>query len=467
MIEPKAGASQTTLTQQDVENIPQGANIQISDLVLQLPGVAQDSTSQGDFHIRNEHGNVQYRVNGILLPDGVSGFAQFMETSFISQMSLITGILPAQYGFHTSGILDITTKTGAALGGGSVSAYGGSRNTFTQCVRIWRRRRADRLFLRRALFHHRSRPREPALGSERHSRPQRAGPGLRLHVDLARSEYKAQHDLRHGRGPLPNSQQSGAVADRTRPIRAFGSINSRYGITNFNSANINQNQYERNAYGVMAWQRSVGDVDAQLSYYSRYSDVHFVPDPINDLFFNNVSSDIFRSTFLNGIAGDGAYRLNGSHTIARRLSGERRRDIDQERLSRRNRSTRTATRSTPPFTIIDQSDMFGWQMGAYVQDEWKITPQVTLYSGLRFDQIYQYVDANQFSPRFNLTYQPWWSTLIHIGWGRYFTPPPQDLGRVFPEQLFDGTTNGTAYNGLGNNSGTNSCPNDRACPMSA
>jgi hypothetical protein len=92
-------------------------------------------------------------------------------------------------------------------------------------------------------------------------------------------------------------------------------------------------------------------------------------------------------------------------------------------------------------------------LGAYVQDEWKITPQLTLYSGLRFDQIYQYVDANQFSPRFNLTYQPWAPTVFHIGWGRYFTPPPQVLGRVFPAQLFDGTTNSAAYNGLSSNSG--------------
>ena len=29
--------------------------------------------SNPDFHVRNEYANVQYRINGILLPEGVSG----------------------------------------------------------------------------------------------------------------------------------------------------------------------------------------------------------------------------------------------------------------------------------------------------------------------------------------------------------------------------------------------------------
>ena len=89
VLEPKAGASQTELTQEDLSNLPQGSNINISDLVLQFPGVSQDSTSSGDFHVRNDHANVQYRINGILLPDGVSGFAQFLDTNFIDRMSLM------------------------------------------------------------------------------------------------------------------------------------------------------------------------------------------------------------------------------------------------------------------------------------------------------------------------------------------------------------------------------------------
>jgi outer membrane receptor for ferrienterochelin and colicin len=32
--------------------------------------------------------------------------------------------------------------------------------------------------------------------------------------------------------------------------------------------------------------------------------------------------------------------------------------------------------------------------GAYAQDDWRIMKQLTLNTGLRFDQMYGYVDAN-------------------------------------------------------------------------
>jgi len=56
-------------------------------------------------------------------------------------------------------------------------------------------------------------------------------------------------------------------------------------------------------------------------------------------------------------------------------------------------------------------------------DEWKITNQLTLNAGLRFDQMWQYVDANQLSPRISLTWKPYDGTTFHAGYTRTFTPP--------------------------------------------
>jgi hypothetical protein len=55
--------------------------------------------------------------------------------------------------------------------------------------------------------------------------------------------------------------------------------------------------------------------DVQLSYFNRYSSVHFIPDPIGDIIFNGVASEVFRSDFANGVTGDIAYRLNEAHTL--------------------------------------------------------------------------------------------------------------------------------------------------------
>jgi opacity protein-like surface antigen len=213
-----------------------------------------------------------------------------------------------------------------------------------------------------------------------------------------------------------------------------------FGKNFFDSTNINQRQYERNAYGVVAWQKSEGDLDMQAAYYSRYNDLHFVPDPVGDMLFNGVASDVYRSTFLNGISGDVSYRLNDAHTVRGGFF------VQGEQTQIKNISTvenldATGAAIDQPFNIPDGSNLFGWQLGGYVQDEWKLTDKLTFNYGLRFDQMFQYVDANQFSPRASFTYKPWWSTVFHIGYMRTFTPPPQVLGRPAVADPFVNTTN--------------------------
>jgi hypothetical protein len=125
------GTAPTNISHDTIEALPQGENATVEKILLQAPGVSQDSAASGNFHVRNEHANVQTRINGIMLPDGVSGFGTFLDTALIGNMSLITGALPAQYGLRTSGVLDIQTRSDAFNNGGTAGVYGGSRGTFT------------------------------------------------------------------------------------------------------------------------------------------------------------------------------------------------------------------------------------------------------------------------------------------------------------------------------------------------
>jgi outer membrane receptor protein involved in Fe transport len=94
-----------------------------------------------------------------------------------------------------------------------------------------------------------------------------------------------------------------------------------------------------------------------------------------------------------------------------------------------------------PFTITDDNSKLGWNIGTYIQDEWRLTNQLTLNAGLRFDQLYQFVDANQLSPRVALVYKPFEGTSIHAGYARYFTPPYQAQVGQANIALFTNTTN--------------------------
>ena len=101
-IQPSLGASTYYFGSEALETIPQGANAPLNQVLLQMPGVAQDSF--GQIHVRGDHANVQFRINGVQLPEGLSVFGQALETRFARSISLLTGALPAQYGFLTAGV---------------------------------------------------------------------------------------------------------------------------------------------------------------------------------------------------------------------------------------------------------------------------------------------------------------------------------------------------------------------------
>ncbi len=437
VILPKTGTNVYQMTQQDIDNIPGGANTQVDQVLLRAPGVTQDSAASGSFHLRNDHANVQFRINGILLPDGVTGFSQFIETSFIGSMALITGALPAQYGLHTTGLVDITTKTGAALGGGSVSVYGGSRQSLTPSFEYGGVTGQTEYFAA-------GRFQTTNLGLEN---PTSAADAIHDHAEIGKffaytstlvDEFTrlmtitGMSNAKYQIPANPGQPCCFMAPNASNPMTA-------YGIGNSDSAAINQNQYETNAFGVVAWQRSVENVDVQLSYFSRYNSIHFVPDPVGDLLLNGIASDVYRSTFENGISGDGAYRINEIHTIRAGFFASG----DQSQI-------KTAGTVEPldsngnsidaPFTVNDGSNKFGWLLGGYLQDEWKLTDKLTMNYGSRFDQMIAYVDKNQVSPRINFTYKPFWGTTFHAGYARYFTPPDQALGLPANVALFNNTT---------------------------
>jgi hypothetical protein len=130
------GTTSYEISHDDIQSLPQGVNqpvekvlLEVEKVLLEAPGVSQDSAS-GLLHVRNDHANVQFRINGVMLPDGVTGFGSILETNLIGSISLVTGALPAAFGLRTVGLVDITTRQNVFNYSGSISPYGGSRGTF-------------------------------------------------------------------------------------------------------------------------------------------------------------------------------------------------------------------------------------------------------------------------------------------------------------------------------------------------
>ena len=93
-----------------------------------MPGVVQDDEAQ--VHVDGEHEDLQWRVNGVMMPmDSFSGFGQIFNSFFVRRVSLLDGILPVTYGYRDAGVLDMVTKDGCSNPGGNVGFYGGQRET--------------------------------------------------------------------------------------------------------------------------------------------------------------------------------------------------------------------------------------------------------------------------------------------------------------------------------------------------
>ena len=123
-IAPALGASDYAFNRATLDKQPGGANTTLAGVLLQAPGVTQDS--DGAVHVRNEHGNLQYRLNGVIVPDSISGFGATFDQRIASSIDLITGTLPAQYGYRTSGVINLKTASGAFANGGEGGLYGDS-----------------------------------------------------------------------------------------------------------------------------------------------------------------------------------------------------------------------------------------------------------------------------------------------------------------------------------------------------
>ena len=422
MIDAPIGATSTQINHQAIEALPQGTNASLDKVLLQFPGVTQDSAASGELHVRNEHANIQYRINGIMLPDGVGAFGQILDTGIVGSLALLTGALPAQYGLRTAGVLDIQTRTDAFNNSGSVSVYGGSHGTITPSFEYGGTVGQTQYFVSGRFFQSNLGIENPTPSNNAiHDRTSQEKGFLYLSTVLdPTSRLTFMSGVSNGTYQIPNNP------GQTPNFNVNG-------VTNFDSSLLNEHQNEFNQFNVLAYQKSIDDIDLQVSYFNRYSQLHFYPDPVGDLVFNGVSSDVYRQSVVNGIQEDTAWRVGFAHTLRFGFS------VSAERSLVNNISTVlpvdpatgnqtdpvTGNPFGPPFTVFDSNSKTGWLIGTYLQDEWRINNQLTLNAGLRFDQMYQYVDANQLSPRVSLTWKPYDGTTFHAGYARNFTPPQQ------------------------------------------
>jgi len=438
-IAPSLGATSFFIGPQQIQDMPQGADAPFSQVLLRAPGIAGDSAANGDLHLRGEHGNLQYRINDVLLPEGITGFGLELDPRFVNSLQLITGSLPAQYGFHTAGVVDIQTKSGAFDPGGGASVSGGSFGTLRPSFEAGGSSGMLSYFVDGSHDHN-------DLGIEN---PTASATAIHDTTDQGRlfsyGSWTLAHDSRVN--VMLSASDSRFQVPNTPGLAAGTSPDGTPWLPGtFDSAQLDENQHEQNYYGVVTYQKSAGALDLQLSGFGRESRVQFTPDPVGDLYFNGVASDVARQLMSAGLQGDASFLLNDRHTWRAGVM------LLNESVSANSATTvfpvdAAGNPTGPAFTVADHGKLHGLFAGVYLQDEWKISPRLTFNYGTRFDAFNASFDhEHQLSPRLNFLYKPTDATTLHAGYARYFTPPPVESVPGSTIALFASTSNAPATN---------------------
>jgi outer membrane receptor protein involved in Fe transport len=432
-LSPQTGGSVYNFSEQAIKDLPQGSNTQLNQVLLQAPGVAQDSF--GQVHVRGDHANLQYRINGIQLPEGITGFGQVLSPRFANSISLLTGALPAQFGLRTAGVVDIKTKDGLLDNLADVEFYGGQRNTEQPSFELGGSK-GNLSYFTTGQYEHTDRGVEPPTpGPSPIHDTANEGSGFGYFSYVLNSTTR----LSLITGVDVNHFQIGANPGQPQVFPLIG-------VPVDPSADVHEGQFEQNYFGVPALQGTVGDnIDYQIAPFTRYSTVSFYPDYKGDLIYNGASSKVFRSDWGSGVQADSAYHGFKDHTI--RLGAY----VDSERAEIDNHEATFPTNpaSATPVFRVDDLGLQTWIYSVYLQDEWKPFEPLTINYGARFDLYDGLLRADQASPRVGLEYIPFQGTTFHAAYARQFTPPPTELVSVSTIGKFKDTTGAPASNGNG------------------
>ena len=421
-IQTQTGASTYVIDEQAIASQPGGDNQLLNQVIMQAPDVAQDSF--GQFHVRGEHNGLQYRLNGIILPEGISVFGQSLDPRLISSMTLIDGALPAEYGLRTAGIIDLKTKSGVIDPGGSISIYGGSHGEVTPSFNYGGSSGSINYFVSGDFLHSDLGIESPDGSSNPLHDHTKQYHGFAYVEDILDEQNRLSVALSTSTGKFQIPNRAGL-----EPViaNANGSPLAVDGQTTYPSEALDENQRELNHFAVLSWQHSQGAFDVQTSVTARYSSLTFSPDELGDLLYDGVAQQAYKQNVAYALQSDGAYKLDDKHTLRAGIFVQ----SDHSKSATTSQVIALGADGNQigyvPESIVDNGGRTEWIESFYLQDEWKLIPAVTVNYGLRFDKFTAFASGHQVSPRVNVVWQALPGTIVHGGYARYLSPPPFEL----------------------------------------
>jgi outer membrane receptor protein involved in Fe transport len=425
-----AGSNDYSLSSTDLSDKPQGVNARLADVLTLMPGVSQDQNQQT--HVRQTY-TLQYEVNGIMLPldmYGQPGFVSLINPLFIKRVDLLTGVLPAEYGFANSGgVLSIQTKDGSDPGG-NANLYFGQRGTLQPSLQYGGTSGKFSYYLNgiydqgNTAFSSAT-PGPDAIHNYTH---QFQGFGLLSYKLDDALKVSLLSTVTSSYNQLPNE------GDLTPSFNLSG-------VGSYPSSNINNDLNFHDFLNVLAVNGSPShDLQWQLAFTTHALRQDFLPDPVGQLIYAGVASTTSTGNYDETLQGGMTYHFTDNTFKAGFTAGRYNISSDDSALVfpvdvNGNQS------STNPVTVVNNFRTADTIQGYYVNDLWHFAPKWDLNLGVRLDDISGFTNACQVDPTLNFIFSPTSDTKFHAGYARYMDTPALQAFSPFSQPSFNGTSN--------------------------
>jgi len=425
-IQHHASGETFSVSRDDIEELPRGNNIELNQVLLTLPSAVDGGLKQ--VHIRQDHANFQFRIDGIPIPDSVSSvFTDVISPRTWERADIILGGPEAQFGNKTAAVIDVTTKSGAHPAFGSLQFFGGSNETLNPALEyggtigsdfrvylmnsfISTNRGLDPPTLGKSFFHNQSNQNQTMFRGDWQADNQNSVTWLLLN-SIAKFQIPTRPDL--GANPTIVGLIQGDSP----------------GFEPVNSQDVDEFQKETNQYSHLVWRHDWNqDRYFSLAGYFQHSRATFTTDPLNFLSYTEDPDEPFsagdqdRWAYSGGIRFDYSHRLHPDHLVKTGFQIQRTQAVNKTRLSVFLRDGA----GNPIGGVIPRNAdnrTIGWREEFWIQDQWTPWDQWTFNLGLRFDQIQALTHDGQVSPRIGVVYAMTPHHVFHVFYGRLFTPP--------------------------------------------
>ncbi|MEK6586152.1 MAG: TonB-dependent receptor, partial [Nitrospirota bacterium] len=422
-IQTKASSETYSLSRKEIDILPRGNNNDLHDVLLTIPGAAYGSLKQ--VHIRQDHANLQLRIDGVPIPDTVSStFSDVISPRAWERADIVLGGMEANVGNKAAALIDITTKSGTKPGFGSVQMFGGSNKTINPSFEYGGT--IGEKFRYYFLNSH--------TATNRGIEPPTLGHSI-FHGQSERNQTMFRGDYQYDNNNNITLLFLNSIAKYQIPTSPGLGVNPTIlgllpgGFTPMPSERVDENQKENNQYGHLVWRHDINTRNFfSFAGYFRHTRATFRTDPLNVLAYVPDVEEPFsagsqdRIGYSGGVRMDYTYVHSKEHLIKAGFQIDRTQAINKTRLF----TFLDDGAGNPTGGVINaggDNRLIGWRQEFWIQDQWTPNEHWTFNIGLRADTVQYQRDEGQISPRVGVTYRYNSANAFHAYYGRLFTPP--------------------------------------------